>query len=66
MPRWSYDEEDILVENLELGYDLVTIAMIVGRTPQSVAMKIVHLAMQGRLIIMAPETFDELFDGSSQ
>jgi hypothetical protein len=66
MPRWSNDDEEILVENLELGYDLVTIASMVGRTPQSVAMKIVHLAMQGRLIIMAPETFDELIDSRSR
>jgi hypothetical protein len=63
--RWSTHEEDLLVENLELGYDLEIIASLMGRSPQSLAMKIVHLATQGKLLIMAPETFDALLDCSS-
>jgi hypothetical protein len=62
--RWTSTEEDLLVENLELGYELETIASVLGRSPYAVAMKVVHLASRGDLVIMAPETFDALMKGS--
>jgi len=55
---------DLLVENLELGIELEIIASLLRRTPFSVATKVVHLASTGRLVIMAPETFDALVKGS--
>jgi hypothetical protein len=62
--RWQPHEEDLLVENLELGYDLELIASLMGRSPPSLAMKVVHLATQGKLLIMAPATFDALMDAT--
>jgi hypothetical protein len=64
--RWTPHEEDLLVENLELGYDLEIIASLMGRSPQSLAMKIVHLATKGKLLIMAPETFDAMLSWTSK
>jgi len=61
---WTSTDVDLLVENLELGIELEIIASLLQRTPSSVAMKVVHLASTGRLVIMAPGTFDALVKGS--
>jgi len=61
---WTSTDVDLLVENLELGIELEIIASLLRRTPFSVATKVVHLASTGRLVIMAPETFDALVKGS--
>ena len=53
-------EEDLLIENLELGQDLDIISDTLGRTPSAVALKMVHLYQRGALVIMAEATFDVL------
>lgn len=53
---WTANEEDILVENLESGYDLLSIAEFTQRTPEDVAMKVVELSLRGDLIILATAT----------
>jgi hypothetical protein len=64
--RWTSEDEDLLVENLELGYDLEVIASVLGRTPYAVAMKVVHLTTKGHLVIMGQGTFDALVRVSYQ
>ena len=53
---WTTNEEDILVENLESGYDLLSIAEFTQRTPEDVAMKVVELSLRGDLIILSTAT----------
>ena len=57
---WSEDEEDVLIENLELGYDFYLIALILERTPYAVSSKVTQLVSKGRLMVISPETFDAL------
>ena len=66
MSAWSEDEEDLLVENLELGYGLGTIAAVLDRTAVDILRKLVELVERGELIAMSPETFDALVDGRSR
>ena len=40
---WTPYEEDLLVENLEMGYDLVAVSRHVQRDPEDVAKKVVEL-----------------------
>jgi len=53
-------EEDLLIENLELGQELHVISETLGRTPSAVALKLIHLYQKGSLVIMAETTFDVL------
>ena len=53
-------EEDLLIENLELGQHLDIIADSLGRTSSAVALKMIHLYQKGALVIMAEATFDVL------
>lgn len=64
--RWSAAEEDLLVENLELGHDLHTVSMVLQRTPYSIAMKLVDLTVRGKVVVLAPATFDALSNRSRQ
>ncbi|MGB1485389.1 MAG: SANT/Myb-like DNA-binding domain-containing protein [Poseidonia sp.] len=57
---WTPMEEDLLIENLELGQHLDIIADSLGRTPSAVALKMIHLYQKGALVIMAEDTFDVL------
>ncbi|MGB0516313.1 MAG: hypothetical protein ACPHJE_03610 [Poseidonia sp.] len=57
---WTPMEEDLLIENLELGQDLDIISDTLGRTPSAVALKMIHLYQKGALVIMAEDTFDVL------
>ena len=61
MPEpWSEDEVDVLIENLELGYDFHFIALILERTPYAVSSKVAQLVSKERLIVLSTETFDAL------
>ena len=53
---WTTNEEDLLVENLESGYDLLSIVEFTQRTPEDVAMKVIELSLRGDLIILATTT----------
>jgi hypothetical protein len=57
---WTSIEEDLLIENLELGQELHIISDALGRTPSAVALKLIHLYQKGALVIMAEPTFDVL------
>ena len=63
MSAWSQDEEDLLVENLELGYGLDVIAAVLDRTADDIVLKLVELVERGDLMAMSPKTFDALVDG---
>ena len=63
MSAWSQDEEDLLVENLELGYGLGVIVAVLDRTADDIALKLVELVERGELMAMSPKTFDALVDG---
>ena len=63
MSAWSQDEEDLLVENLELGYGLGVIAAVLDRTANDIVLKLVELVERGELMAMSPKTFDALVDG---
>jgi hypothetical protein len=63
MSAWSQDEEDLLVENLELGYGLGVIAAVLDRTADDIVLKLVELVERGELMAMSPKTFDALVDG---
>ena len=58
MGRWSSIEESLLVENLELGHDLVVVSDVLGRTPSDVVFKMVQLYHQGAFVVLAGPTFD--------
>ncbi|MGB1588205.1 MAG: hypothetical protein ACPHJD_05255 [Poseidonia sp.] len=66
MSTWSEHEEDLLVENLELGYGLGTIAAVLDRTAFDILRKLIELVERGELIVMSPKTFDALVDGGSR
>ena len=63
MSAWSQDEEDLLVENLELGYGLGVIAAVLNRAADDIVLKLVELVERGELMAMSPKTFDALVDG---
>ena len=66
MSAWSQDEEDLLVENLELGYGLGVIAAVLDRTANDIVLKLVELVERGELMAMSPKTFDALVDGRTR
>ena len=55
---WSSAEENLLVENLELGHDIELISEVLGRAPSDVALRMVHLYQEGTIVVMAGATFD--------
>ena len=55
---WTPEEEDLLVEHLELGCSLVSIATALHRSVQSVGMKMVQLYQRGELVVMAGPTYE--------
>lgn len=63
---WTTHEEDLLVENLESGYDLLSIAEFTQRTPEDVAMKVIDLSIRGDLIILATSTLEAWMKRSVQ
>lgn len=60
--RWSSVEESLLLENLEIGHDLVVVSDVLGRTPSDVVFKMVQLYQKGTLVVMAGSTFDALVE----
>ena len=63
---WTPYEEDLLVENLEMGYDLVAVSMHVQRDPEDVAKKVVDLSLRGVLVILSTSTLEAWLKRSSQ
>ena len=55
---WTPEEEDLLVEHLELGFSLVSIANALHRSVQAVGMKMVQLYQRGELVVMAGPTYE--------
>ena len=55
---WTPEEEDLLVENLELGCDLAFIADVLDRSVQAVGMKTLQLYQRGELVVMAVPTYE--------
>ena len=66
MNDWTPYEEDLLVENLEMGYDLVAVSRHVQRDPADVAKKVVDLSIRGVLVILSPSTLEAWLKRSSQ
>ena len=60
MGHWSSADEALLVENLELGHDLELISEVLGRAPQDIVLRMVHLYQNGSIVVMAGATFDVL------
>ena len=63
---WTTHEEDLLVENLESGYDLLSIAEFTQRAPEDVAMKVIELSLSGDLVIVATTTLEAWMKRSLQ
>ena len=55
---WTSEEEDLLVEHLELGCELMFIASALQRSVQAVGMKMIHLYARGELVVMSPTTYE--------
>ena len=55
---WTPEEEDLLVEHLELGCSLMSIANALHRSVQAVGMKMVQLYQRGELVVMAGPTYE--------
>lgn len=60
MGDWSFGEEAILIENLELGHGIELISDVLTRAPSDVALRMIHLYQNGSLVVMAEATFDTL------
>ena len=52
---WTTSDEAFLIEQLELGHDLVT---MLNRTLIESAVKLVQLYQEGSIMVMAVQTYD--------
>ena len=57
---WTAEDEDLLVSNLEIGQPLEILANVLGRSEFALAMKMVRMYCEGQLVVLHPDSLDNL------